>query len=253
MSTRLRGLARSWLLPFIDPRQLASVFYLPRFLLDLRRYRKLATTQTVRLADAYPCLSDRTPRTPFDPHYFFQGAWLSRRLAEIRPERHVDVGSSVMMISVLSAQVPVTFVDYRPLSVALPGITSVGGDLGKLPFSDRSLDSVSSLHVIEHVGLGRYGDRIRADGSRLAARELERVIKPKGHLFVSVPVGRERVCFNAHRVFAPHTIVTYLEELRLERFSLVDDEGRFSEGASLDAASGLDYGCGMFEFSRADD
>ena len=253
MSTRLRGLARSWLLPFIDPRQLASLVYLPKFLLDLRRYQRLARNETVRLADAYPCLSDRMPRTSFDPHYLFQGAWLSRRLAQARPERHVDVGSSVMMISVLSAQVPVTFVDYRPLSVALPGITSVGGDLGKLPFSDRSLDSVSSLHVIEHVGLGRYGDRIRADGSRLAARELERVIKPKGHLFVSVPVGRERVCFNAHRVFAPHTIVTYLEELRLERFSLVDDEGRFSEGASLDAASGLDYGCGMFEFSRADD
>src|SRR3954469_22972715 len=110
MSTRLRGLARSWLSPFIDPRQLASLLYLPRFLRDLRRYRKLATTETVRVADTYPCLSDRMPRTPFDPHYFYQGAWLSRRLAQIRPERHVDVGSSVMMISVLSAQVPLIFV-----------------------------------------------------------------------------------------------------------------------------------------------
>src|SRR5262245_10149617 len=211
MSTRLRGLVRSWLLPFIDPRQIASLIYLPRFLLDLRQYRRLATREPVRLADAYPCLSDRTPRTPFDPHYFYQGAWLSRRLAQTKPARHVDIGSSVMMISVLSAQVPVIFVDYRPLPVALSGITSVGGDLNRLPFADGTLDSVSSLHVIEHIGLGRYGDPIRAEGSRPAAHELARVIKPGGRLFISVPVGRERVCFNAHRVFAPATMVSYFD------------------------------------------
>jgi len=252
VSTRLRGLARSWVLPFIDPRQLASLVHLPKFLLDLRRYQRLATLETVRLADAYPCLSDRTPRTPFDAHYFYQGAWLSRRLAQTNPVRHVDMGSSVMMISVLSAQVPVVFVDYRPLPVALAGITSVGGDLNQLPFADRSLDSASSLHVIEHVGLGRYGDPMRAEGSRLAARELARVIKPGGRLFVSVPVGRERVCFNAHRVFAPSTIVGYFDGLLLERFALVDDAGHFAEDAPLDAAAGLDYGCGMFEFAMPD-
>lgn len=252
MSNRLRGLARSWLSPFIDPRQLASLLYLPKFLLDLRRYRKLATTETVRLADAYPCLSDRMPRTPFDPHYFYQGAWLSRRLAQIRPERHVDVGSSVMMISVLSAQVPLIFVDYRPLQAALAGLNSVAGDLMQLPFADGSLESVSSLHVIEHIGLGRYGDPLGANGSRHAARELVRVTRPGGRLFVSVPVGRERVCFNAHRVFAPDTIVGYFSGMRLQHFALVDDAGRFSDDLRLDGAAALDYGCGMFEFVRSD-
>ncbi len=250
MSARLRGLARSWLLPFIDPRQLASLVHLPRFLFDLRRYRQLSGSESVRLADAYPCLSDRSARTPFDPHYFFQGAWLARRLSQTAPHRHVDIGSSVMMVSVLSAQIPIVFVDYRPLSVTLSGILSVGADLNRLPFADRSLDSVSSLHVIEHVGLGRYGDPMRAEGSRAAAEELQRTIKPGGRLFISVPVGRERVCFNAHRVFDPRTVVTYLDGLRLEHFALVDDAGRFVEDAALDAAGGLDYGCGMFEFKR---
>jgi SAM-dependent methyltransferase len=252
MNTRLRALARSWLLPFFDPRQLLSLVYLPRFLLEWRRYRRLADAGTVRFADVYPCLADRLPRTPFDAHYFFQGAWLSRRLAQIRPQQHVDIGSSVMMIGVLSAQLPMIFVDYRPLQVALPGLSSVGGDLARLPFADGTLTSVSSLHVIEHIGLGRYGDPIDAQGSRHAARELARVIKPGGRLFVSVPVGRERVCFNAHRVFAAQTIVSYFQGLRLERFALVDDAGRFSENAALEAAGDLDYGCGMFEFTRPD-
>jgi SAM-dependent methyltransferase len=243
-------MARSWLLPFLDPRQLASIIYLPRFWLQLRRYRRLAGDDAVRFADLYPCLSDRVTRTPFDAHYFFQAAWLSRRLAQTRPAQHVDIGSSVAMISVLSAQLPVVFVDYRPLQVALPGLICVGGDLMQLPFADASVSSISSLHVIEHVGLGRYGDPIDAEGSRRAARELARVLEPGGRLFVSVPVGRERVCFNAHRVFAPQTIVGYFARLQLQRFALVDDDGRFDENAPLEAAAALSYGCGLFEFAR---
>jgi SAM-dependent methyltransferase len=204
----------------------------------------------VHASDVYPCLSDRLAKTPFDPHYFFQGAWLSRRLAQHRPESHVDIGSSVMMVSVLSAQVPVVFVDYRPLQVNLPGILSVGGDLKRLPFVDAGLASVSSLHVIEHVGLGRYGDSLDPDGSRAAARELARVVRPAGRLYLSVPVGRERVCFNAHRVFAPSTIVSYFSGMQLQGFGLVDDAGRFRNDAPFEAAADLDYGCGMFEFVK---
>jgi SAM-dependent methyltransferase len=237
-------------LPFVNPKQLVSLVYLPKFVLDLRRYRGMAGADVVRLADAYPCLADRLQQTPFDPHYFFQGAWLARRLAQSRPAQHVDIGSSVMLISVVSAHVPIVFVDYRPLRINLPGIQSVGGDLLRLPFADSSLASVSSLHVIEHVGLGRYGDALNPAGSRLAACELSRVLRPSGHLFVSVPVGRERVCFNAHRVLAPTTVVSHFESLELSAFSLVDDAGRFRANVSFDGIEDLDYGCGMFEFVR---
>jgi SAM-dependent methyltransferase len=230
--------------------QLFSIAYLPKFALDLRRYRRMAGAGVVRLADSYPCLADRLQETPFDPHYFFQGAWLARRLAQSKPAQHVDIGSSVMLISVVSAHVPTVFVDYRPLRTNLPGIESVGGDLMRLPFADASLASVSSLHVIEHVGLGRYGDALNPAGSRFAAQELSRVVRPGGHLFVSVPVGRERVCFNAHRVFAPITVVSLFGSLELRAFSLVDDAGRFTENVAFNEVPDYDYGCGMFEFVR---
>lgn len=246
----VRSLLRSWVLPFLNPKQLASIVMLPRFFAELRAYRRLAPTPPPRLRDAYPCLSDRVSHTPFDPHYFFQGAWLARRLRETAPALHVDAGSSVMMVSVLSAQVQMVALDYRPLQARLAGMMPVAGNLTRLPFSDASLESVSSLHVIEHVGLGRYGDPLDPSGSVVAARELMRVLRPGGRLFLSVPVGRERVCFNAHRVFAPETILSFVPALRLVSFSLVDDAGRFTESAPLHAAVGLDYGCGMFELSK---
>jgi len=59
------------------------------------------------------------------------------------------------------------------------------------------------------------------------------------------------VCFNAHRVYAPRTVQSFVSELRLESFSLVDDAGRFRERVPVETANDLDYGCGLFEFVKA--
>ena len=155
------------------------------------------------------------------------------------------------MINVLSATTKTFFVDYRPLRVHLSNFLPLGGDIVQLPFRAGSITSLSCLHVLEHVGLGRYGDPINPEGSRLAATELQRVLKPGGRLFLSVPVGRERVCFNAHRVFSPSTVRGFFQELQLKTFSLVDDVGRFNEEISPEAADNLEYGCGLFEFVKA--
>ena len=250
MSSLLRRL-RPWLLVMPDPRGFVRLLRIPAFLLEWWRYAAL-TSERVVAADLYPCLGDRTTSTPFDPHYFFQAAWLARRLPAKTLERHVDVASSVQMVGVISGFVPTVFVDYRPLQANLPKLLSVAGTLTGLPFGDRSLPSLSCLHVIEHVGLGRYGDPVDPAGSVRALKELQRVLAVGGTLYLSLPVGRERVCFNAHRVHAPLSICTILDELELVSFSLIDDAGLYRENAATTDADGLDYGCGLFEFRRAD-
>jgi SAM-dependent methyltransferase len=232
------------------PRPLVGLFYLPRYFSHWLKYSRLAGAERPRFVDSYPCLGDWSRTTPFDAHYFYQGAWLARRLAATKPAQHTDVGSSAMTVSVLSATTAVTHIDYRPLEASLSGLRCMAGDILSLPLADASVSSLSCLHVLEHIGLGRYGDPIDPQGPRAAAAQLARVLAPGGRLYLSAPVGRERVCFNAHRVFAPRTLAALLAPLKLVSFALVDDAGRFRENAVFEDAAGLDYGCGMLELAK---
>lgn len=245
-----RKLAQHWVLPFVDPRRIASVIRLPGFFATWIRYCRIAGGGNARFADLWPCLMDRVSHTPFDPHYYYQAAWMAGHLAKANPSLHVDVGSDIGMVGVLSAFVPLVFVDYRPLHVHQEGLTPIAGDITRLPFADGSVSSLSCLHVIEHIGLGRYGDPIDPSGYISGLHELARVLARGGRLYLSTPVGRERVYFNAHRVFATRTILNALPGLKIVRFGLVDDHGRFEDECEFSHADNLSYGCGMFVMTK---
>ncbi len=222
----------------------------PSYVRSWRRYARMEGAEPLALRDSHPCLTDRTPTTPYDPHYFHQAVWATEHIVLSRPEEHVDVGSEITFVGMISAIVPVAFVDIRPLPVQLPRLRSVEGDLLALPFADRSVGSLSCLHVAEHVGLGRYGDELTPRGTQHACTELARVLAPAGTLLFSVPVGRPRVCFNAHRIHAPAQIAGYFEELELEEFAVVDDRYELVRDTDVEAYAHLDYGCGLFRFRR---
>ena len=196
--------------------------------------------------DIQPCLSDRTATTPVEPTYFLQDTWFARKIAEQRPTRHVDVGSSVKSMGLVAQFVPVTMVDIRPVEIELAGFSFQAGSILALPFADGSQVSLSSLCVIEHIGLGRYGDPFDARGSEKAAAELWRVLAPGGSLYVSVPVDAScRIYFNAHRAFTRD----YLLALFPGR-DLVEE--RYIYGRSLHPvyAPERGFGTGLFHLRR---
>ncbi len=231
-------------------RMLAVPLGLVRWARDRRAYGSLSSAERIRWRDSDPQLFDRLPSSPYDSHYFYQDVWAARRVAERRPARHVDVGSRVDYVGFLTCITDVTFVDIRPLEAELEQLESVAGSVLDLPFADRSLESVSCLHVAEHIGLGRYGDPLDPTGTRKAAKELQRVLRPGGQLLFSGPVGEPRVCFNAHRIHAPADIVGMFSELELRELSGVDDDGLFKRHRSIDDLAGSRYACGMFLFER---
>ena len=221
-----------------------------QFRRDLRAYRALPGAETIDSTDLWPLLFDKTQTTPFDAQYFYQDSWAARCILAARPKRHVDVGSRVDFVGILSAAVPVLFLDIRPLAASLPNLETAAGSVLDLPFGDGTVQSLSCLHVIEHVGLGRYGDPFDPAGTRKAARELSRVLAVGGNLFVGAPVGRERVCFNAHRVHAPQTLLRYFEGLSLVEFSYVVGEGQFRRDVDPLAADLGTSACGLFWFTK---
>lgn len=247
----IKKMLKNWLMAFIWPRPLIGIFYIPKLFIHWVRFSRMDGAPKIRFADLQPCLGDWTSHTPFDTHYFYQGAWLARKVANSKPLHHVDIASSVLTVSVLSAHVDTTFVDYRPLKTNLSGLKSVAGNILDLSFTNASVASLSCLHVIEHIGLGRYGDTLDPEGSIKAAKELERIVSDGGALYLSVPVGRERICFNAHRVFSPVTVVSMFPKLKLVDFSFVDDVGEFHHDTKVSHAEKLDYGCGMFHFKKS--
>lgn len=132
-----------------------------------------------------------------------------------------------------------------------PGLTFVRGNVCQLTgFASNSVESLSCLHAVEHIGLGRYGDPIDPAGWLAALRECSRVLAPGGRLYLGTPIGRERLNFNSGRVFSPPTIVAAVPSLQLASFSAVNDDGRLIEPAEPSAFTSAEYSCGLFEFTK---
>jgi hypothetical protein len=227
----------------------------PRFLGDLLRYRQSGQHPRfpLRAGLLLPMLSDYSDSAGgARGHYFHQDLWAARKIYARRPREHVDIGSRIDgFIAHVLTFMPVKALDVRPLASTVEGLTFVQADATDLStLADCSVESLSSLHAVEHFGLGRYGDAIAPDACFRAMRAMMRVLSSGGRLYFSVPIGRERLQFNAHRVFAPSTILDTFSGLQLLSFSAVNDSGDFHPDASPEAFAASTYACGMFEFTR---
>lgn len=240
-----------WIKPAFDPVQaVRSVPGYVRYLGDWFRYGRMEGSESRALIDTAPMIGEGTAQTPFLRHYFHQDIWAFRKIKESGVDAHLDVGSRIDLIGFLTVICKVTFVDIRPLVVELPNFESVSGSILALPMADNSVRSLSCLHVAEHIGLGRYGDPLDPHGTRDACRELARVLAPGGSLYFSLPVGRPRLCFNAHRIHAVEQILEYFQELVLVEFSGIDDDRKFATDIATTAFRNADYACGLFHFTK---
>ena len=191
-------------------------------------------------------------------HYFHQDLLVARRIHERQPERHVDIGSRVDgFVAHVAAFRPIEVLDIRPMDAGVPNITFRQADLmSPPPAMLEYTDSLSCLHAIEHFGLGRYGDPIDFEGHVKGLDSLHALVKKGGTLYLSCPIGPQRIEFNAHRVFALKYLFSLFDgRFVLRNFSYVDDRGDLHENVdltdeSIDSSCGCRYGCGIFELEK---
>ena len=251
-----------WLNEFgIEPLRTISAFR--NLGVTVREYRLLraqnSSDQSWQLTFQTPCLHDRNAESGVaSGHYFHQDLLVAQRIYDRSPEVHVDVGSRVDgFVAHVAVFREIIVLDIRPGPSSVRNMTFVQKDLTKLDSSMlECCDSLSSLHALEHFGLGRYGDEVDLDGYVKGFEALTSMLKPEGILYLSVPIGRERIEFNGQRVFSNRRILDLASSsFELIGFSYVDDAGDLHETDISDATAlavdrQLEYGCGIFELRK---
>lgn len=249
----------------VDGRKfLAGVQGLPRYfreytiLLRQRRVQKSGLKVSLNM----PCLSDRSVEGgKARGHYFHQDLLIANRIFKKKPRKHVDVASRIDgFVAHVASFRTIEVLDIRPVSSRIKNIVFRRMDVTQTvsEFEDYC-DSLSCLHALEHFGLGRYGDAIDFVGHVKGFENLTRMLKQGGMLYLSVPIGPERIDFNAHRVFHVSTILDMAaDSFELKAFSYIDDSGDLHENVKildddLDSNFGCYYGCGVFEFRKTNE
>ena len=242
-------------------KKLSAILGVGWFFRDFLKIRKQLKQQSdFQISSLYPILSDKFDQAGvMKGPYFHQDLLIAKKIYQNAPKKHVDIGSRIDgFVAHVAIFREIEIFDIRNMessveNVAFKQADLIAGDFGL----ENYTDSISSLHAIEHFGLGRYGDLIDVNGHIKAIENIYKCLKPGGVFYFSVPIGPQRIEFNAHRVFS----VSYLLNLfrgkyDLVSFSFVNDAGDLILNQPTDKPEevsgnfGCVHGCGIFELRK---
>ena len=222
----------------VNPRKIFHLKNFPKYISNYRIFKKMGGIVT----DSYPILDEFSSQAGIaSGHYFHQDLLVASFVQRSNPTRHIDIGSRIDgFVAHVAAFREIEVMDLRDLpATGHDNIKFVKADLMfEDPSQTKIADSISCLHAIEHFGLGRYGDPIDPNGHIKGFNNILKMLKDDGLLYVSFPIGtRNRVYFNAHRVFHPMDILSWAGEgckVELIRFDYVDESGKLHKNSPLD-------------------
>lgn len=231
---------------------------LPRFACDWAKFKKDYSGPLYLM----PCLHDRYGEGGGTKNeYFWQDLLVARWIFDANPRRHVDIGSRVDgFVAHVASFRNIEVFDVRPISSKIPGVVFKQADLMSSDGIPNSVngycDSLSCLHALEHFGLGRYGDPIDPAGHERGIINMALLLKLGGTLYLSTPIGRERVEFNANRVFNPSNIIQLAKNhgLTLQKLIVISDGGEVQHmpvnAESISILAAMTYNLGIFVFIK---
>lgn len=187
---------------------------------DLETYERLNARETFSYSENWKWFihAEKYGKAGYVGAYFWQDLWAAKLIYKNNPVKHYDIGSRLdgFLAHLLSFRDQVTMIDIRPFETDIPGLDFIQADATNLEgIEDNSIESLSALCSLEHFGLGRYGDPIDPEACFKAFDAIQRKMMPGGKAYIAVPVGKEHLEFNAHRVFAAETIVKEFSDMEL--------------------------------------
>lgn len=196
---------------------------------DLAKYQERNTRSSFAIENANnrPIITDKYDDMGTVDGSFWESVWVASRIRENMPAEHFDIGSRLngFLSIIIAMGIPLKVIDVRPFPVQIDGMETIVDDATELrEFADGSIMSLSAVSSLEHFGLGRYGDEVDPEACFKCFGNIQKKMRRGGKLYITVPIGRERCCFNAHRVFNPKTILNEFNEMKLIEFSYIFEE-----------------------------
>ncbi len=189
------------LIKLILKNPLTFYFDIFNFFRDYKNIKKDIIKSDFEIYPTHPYLFDKNDESLKLEYFHFQDLWAFKTLSKNSILELLDIGSNLSFLTFASSVSKIKCIDLRPHKINLENVDFVIGDITNLPFEKESISNISSLSVIEHIGLGRYGDKIDLFGMEKSVKEFNRVLKKNGNLIVSFPFGKKNIIeFNAHRI-----------------------------------------------------
>lgn len=191
---------------------------------DMKEYSALNTRENFEIdkENLWPIMGDKYADAGAMGNYFWQDLWAAKHIISEGILEHFDIGSRIdgFIAHLLAAGIKMNMIDIRPFPSEVENLYTIVDDATMLNnIEDDSLESLSALCSLEHFGLGRYGDPVDPEACFKCFAAIQRKMKVGGRVYISVPIGKERVEFNAHRVFYASTIIEAFSDMGLEEFS----------------------------------
>ena len=226
--------------------------YLFKFLKDLSNFKKKGG----RVKNIYPFFENFTfNSSEFKNQFFHSDLLIAQKIYVQNPKNHLDIGSRIDgLVSHVASFRILDFIDIRSVDInPHKNIKTIKMDIIDNEIKNqKKYTSISSVGVIGHIGLGRYGDKIDPEGHLKAINNICNLCESNGVIYIMVPVGKNGVEFNSHRVFNPNEIVDLFKNnnCNLIEFHLVDDYGELKIDFDPKEAVNLNFGGGIFIFKK---
>lgn len=230
------------------------------YLRNLSRIKKqLRNENQFKITKLYPCLDDRYEDAGIlAGHYFYMDLYVANKIFKANPQKHVDIGSRIDgFVAHVACFREIEVFDIRPFNKQINNVRFFKADLMDKNFSVKDYcDSISSLHAMEHFGLGRYGDDIDINGYLTGLTNVKKLLKQGGTFYFAVPIGNQRIEFDAHRVFSLKYLISLFEkDYEIKSFAYIDDNEILTADAVLSSKSiednfNCNFGCGIFELIK---
>ena len=117
-------------------------------------------------------------------------------------------------------------------------------------FPEGSFDLIINCSSIEHIGLaGRYGQRENyLDGDLEVMTKMRRLLKTTGRMLLTIPIGKDAVFPQLHRVYGKERIQKLLKDYTVEKkeFWIKNNKNKWvlsEESVALEKVPREDFYC----------